>query len=329
MRSIQTSATFPLSSVKPLEGLSSYRTYCLAATRAALEGASRRRECSPVSGERLEPFGTVEGLSYARCAQSGSLFLAELPPPPVWATLLADISRYRHSPKAFHSGLAQSRVDNVYSPRLEWIRETLRFQQVDRARVLEVTTPPSDLTSLLLEQHALFDVLMVDEMQLSHSEHDGGSGAGGAHQELVDVAVLFESLDRVDDPVALLRSVADRLAPGGLLFVTALVSSGFDLAVLGLHNLYLYPPDRANCFSLQGLSQVVEAAGFSLLEASTPGVLDIEIVRAHLERDPSIPLSAFERQLLKAGHETHEAFQALSQTQGLSSFARLVARRDG
>jgi hypothetical protein len=143
----------------------------------------------------------------------------------------------------------------------------------------------------------------------------------------MDAAVLLESLDRIDDPAALLRGVAQRLNPGGLVFVTALAASGFDMAVLGLRNLYVYPPDRANCFTLQELSALVTGSGFALLEASTPGVLDVEVVRAHAHRDPGLPLSTFERQLIDADGETRAALQALLQQRGLSSFARLVARR--
>jgi hypothetical protein len=68
-------------------------------------------------------------------------------------------------------------------------------------------------------------------------------------------------------------------------------------------------------------------AGFTLLEVSTPGVLDVEIVQAHLRHDPSLPLSAFERQLLAADVETHAAFQSFLQEHGMSSFARIVGRK--
>lgn len=144
----------------------------------------------------------------------------------------------------------------------------------------------------------------------------------------VEAATLFESLDRVDDPARLLRAVVARLAPGGLLFVTSLVSSGFDVAVLGLKNMYLYyPPDRANCFSLRGLERLLTEAGLALLEVSTPGVLDVEIVQAHAQRDPSLPLSGFERQLLSADRRTLEAFQIFLQRNRMSSFARIIGRK--
>jgi len=321
MRVIETSSTFPLSSVKPLEGLLRYRAYCLSATRNALKGAARRRERSAVSDRHLEPFGDVDGIAYLRCPETGSLFLADLPEPTVWARLLADVSRYRHSSEAFHTGLVQSRTDNVYAPKLEWIQDTLRLQGLEKPRILEAVTAPSHFTRLLQESGAFAEVLTEDEMDLRMG------GRASQAEDPVHAAVLLESLDRVDDPAALLRAVTDRLAVGGVVFVTALVASGFDMAVLGLRNLYLYPPDRANCLTVRGLSMLLERSGLTLQEVSTPGVLDVEIVNAHLQRDPSLPLPAFERQLLGADRDTHEAFQAFLQQRGLSSFARIAARK--
>ena len=48
---------------------------------------------------------------------------ADLPDPVRWARLLEEVSRYRHSPAAFHAGLAQSRTDYVYAPKVEWIED--------------------------------------------------------------------------------------------------------------------------------------------------------------------------------------------------------------
>jgi hypothetical protein len=218
----------------------------------------------------------------------------------------------------------------VFAPKVDWIQSTLRLQDVSQPRIMEVVTPPSDFNPLLKGSGLFEEVLVVDEMEMvvsvsserslpkERSGHRGGS---------VQVAILLESLDRVDDPAALLCAAAQRLEDDGLLFVTALVCSGFDMAVLRLRNLYLCPPDRTNCFSLRGLELLIEQAGFALLEVSTPGVLDVEIVGAHLRHDPTIPLSIFERLLLDADRETHAAFQSFLQQCGLSSFARIVARK--
>jgi len=322
MRSIETSVTFPLSSVKPLEGLLAYRTYCLEETRRAVGQGGRRRDRSPVNGARLELFGRVEGFEYLRDPENGSVFVAELPDFQTWAGLLKQVARFRHSPEAFHADLAQSRTDHVYAPKLEWIQETLRLQHMPHPRIFEVMTAPSRLTPLLVESQSFAEVLPIDEMALAHSTDTAADGVAP-----VQAAVLLESLDRVDDPEALLRGVAQRLTPGGLLFVTALVVSGFDLAVLGVQNRYLYPPDRVNCFSVRGLERLIRRLGFVPLEVSTPGVLDVGIVRAHLEYDPRLSLSPFERRIIEGDDEAREAFQTFLQQQGLSSFARIVAKK--
>jgi hypothetical protein len=109
--------------------------------------------------------------------------------------------------------------------------------------------------------------------------------------------------------------------------VTALVASGFDMALLGFENLYLCPPDRTNCFTLKGLAAFIENAGFQLIEVSTPGVLDVEIVEAHMKSNPGLNLSPFEREIMESEPEAKQQFQSFLQQAGLSSYARIVGRK--
>lgn len=323
MLSIQTSFTFPLASVKPLEELSGYRTFCIEATRRALAAGATRRERSPIDGGPLETVGLVDGLEYCR-ASTGSLFLRDVGTADRWGALLEEVSRHRQSPEAFHSDLSEARTENVYLPKIEWIQRTLRLQGLVSPRVIEVATPPSDFSGLLGASNTFADVVTISESALA------GSGAGRADLRPdgpAHAAVLLEALDRVADPIALVTAVAGRLVPGGLIFVTAQVASGFDIEVLGLRDLYLYPPDRTNCFSLAGLEQVLSRAGFTIVELSTPGVLDVEVVLAHLRHDPSIPVSGFERRLLASDPDARQRFQTFLQQNRMSSFARVVGRK--
>ncbi len=316
MRTIQTETRFPLASVKPLEALNRYRAHCMSATQKAMESGVSRRSTSPITGATLQPFGKVGSFEYLICPDTGSLFLGALPPASVWANLLKQIHQHRHSPGVLHAELATSRADHVYQPKVEWIQETLALQGIRRPAVLEVGIPPSDLEELLTKSKAFSRVECADETALAR----GGNGA-------FQVAVQLESLDRSADPVALLEATHRSLSKGGLLFATALVASGFDLQVLGTENRYLYPPDRANCFTLEGLRRLLERFGFELLEVSTPGVLDLEIVQAHLAQDPSLLLSRFERSLALSDEPTRQAFQSFLQERGLSSYARVAARK--
>ena len=322
MRSIQTSVTFPLSAVKPLDQLQAYRAFCTQTTaRVLANGPVRRRQRCPVDAQQMVSYGSVaDGVSYVRCPGCQSLFLEQLPDSSVWSRLLDEVSRFRQAPNGFHAALAQSRTDTVYAPKLDWIQDTLRLQHLTRPRILEVVVGPSPFTQLLRES-GLGQVVVTDDASAVLASPPAAADASA------EVVILLELLDAVDDPVALLKAAFRRLVKDGVLFVTALVASGFDMASLGARNLYLCPPDRTNCFSLRGLSSLLTRAGFQLVEVSTPGVLDVEIVHAHLRQDPSVELSPFERQVIESEGETRQAFQAFLQTQGLSSFARLVGRK--
>ena len=317
MQSIQTGHLFSLSKVKPLEGLLRYRAYCLEEMKKSLSKGKRRRKISPIDETvLLEPWGQIDGLDYLRCPKTGSLFLADLPSGESLKELLTRVSRYRQSENTFHADIENSRLETVYGPKREWIENTIRLQGIKKPVVLEVSTSPSEWTAFLKESKVFQEVLVAEEMDLAQGK--------SLEKEAADIAILLESLDRVDAPEKLLEGVSKSLKKNGLLFITALVSSGFDMVVLGSHNAYLYPPDRTNCFSLEGLKRLVMNAGFQLMEVSTPGVLDIEIVKEHLRMDSAIPLSPFERQIVSAGDESRSAFQGFLQQSGLSSFARIM-----
>lgn len=321
MQSIQTSHSFSLNEVKPLEKLMAYRDYCLTVYQQSLYQGVVRRRWSPIGSDlQLATWKKINDIEYLRCPRSGSLFLANLPPAPVWAKVLTEVSRYRASPAAFHHAMQQARLETVFKPKREWIENTLRLAGIKKPVAIDLRTSPVVWSDLLNQSGIFAKVIPIEEMDWTRHPAD--------KQEPVDVAILFESLDRVDDPAALLKNVHKHLNKGGILFVTALVASGYDMVTLGEKNAYLYPPDRTNCFSLDGLKALLTQSGFELLEVSTPGILDVEVVKAHLKQNPELQLSPFERQIVAAqSEEVQKDFQAFLQKSSLSSFARIAARK--
>ena len=120
----------------------------------------------------------------------------------------------------------------------------------------------------------------------------------------------------------------DLLAPGGLLFLTTRTCSGFDLQVLGEHAAYIFVPEHLNLLSVEGLETLTRRAGLELIELSTPGQLDLQLVQAARAADPALPLPPFIDYLLNQRDAlAHEDFQAFLQKHRLSSHVRLAARK--
>jgi hypothetical protein len=118
------------------------------------------------------------------------------------------------------------------------------------------------------------------------------------------------------------------LAPGGWLILTTLTSSGFDIQTLWERSNAVAPPQHLNFLSIEGMRLLMEGAGLEIVELSTPGHLDVDIVENAFKRDPMIPIPRFLKYLFSSRDTVVRAqFQAFLRSALLSSHVRVVARR--
>jgi len=135
-------------------------------------------------------------------------------------------------------------------------------------------------------------------------------------------------IDRLSDVGGFFGALERAMVPGGLCFLTTISISGFDLQVLWEKSHSIFPPDRMNAFSIQGLTALVERHGFECIELSTPGILDVQIVASALRENPQLELPRFVKYLLtNRDAEAQQSFQEFLQMNRMSSFVRAVLRK--
>ena len=143
----------------------------------------------------------------------------------------------------------------------------------------------------------------------------------------LDVVFLFESLDRSIDPFLVLQKALNSLKPGGLCFITCILSSGFEVQLLGQESEIFVPPERMNIFSYEGMNALIDkVGGFEILEFSTPGVLDIANVTKQLN---DVNNMNFFQYIFKRRQDSElvGSFQDFLQMNRLGTFGRLVLRK--
>ena len=130
------------------------------------------------------------------------------------------------------------------------------------------------------------------------------------------------------DPRAFLKRMHEVLEDNGLIFLTTLSISGFDLSLLRGNARNILPPTHITMFSYSGIQSVISETGFEIEELSTPGRLDVALVLDALEREENLSLPPIVQTILEERGETiHEEFQAFLQQANLSSHVWVVARK--
>jgi SAM-dependent methyltransferase len=147
-------------------------------------------------------------------------------------------------------------------------------------------------------------------------------------QAAADVVTSFETIEHLFDPRVFVRACARVVAPGGLLVLTCPNGKGFEVDVLG-PVADTVDTEHLNYFNPDSLRRLVSCAGFKVLEVTTPGVLDADIVRNKVlagkfdvSDQPFLQIVLLERWAELGG-----LFQDFLREHRLSSHMWLVARR--
>ena len=150
----------------------------------------------------------------------------------------------------------------------------------------------------------------------------------GSFDDPADVLALFEVIEHIFDPEAFLRTGSRLLRAGGLLVLTCPNGAGFDTQVLGARSLAV-DTEHVNLFNPKSLALLMDRLGFEVLEVTTPGRLDAELVReAILDGDFDVSGNPFLQQVLVDEFDRLGApFQRFLADNGLSGNMRLIARK--
>jgi len=267
---------------------------------------------------------------FRSCSNCGSIFVS---PRPTSDTLRAFCKNSRAGfffRNTFLENEAEARVKNIFSYRIQWIMGLIEEYLPDAEIFLDYATKYPTLLrevnnvgffkSLITVLPECFEHenLLPESIKIIRNNNK--------IKDDIDIFTAFEVVERVFDPVELFNYAYSACKKNGLFLITSTTSSGFEYQILREHSPNIIPVDRLNLLSLEALTSQLEKAGFEIIEVSTPGRLDVEIVKKAYEKNPDIPLDAFWKYLFRYRNESalHSLQEYLQQFQ-LSSHVRIAA----
>ncbi len=325
--------------IKPHALLDEYRHLNAEDVRARLIGPNELRDCACpgcCSRESKLAFEKM-GLSYLQCERCLSMYVSPRPS----EQAVVDFYRNSRGARFWRDWILPEtrnvRREKVFRPRARWLLNVVD-QYCPQARQAIVVGYHNDLLieELLRQEGRLFQIIVANP--IADLEYAGSKLSGVrleptpisdlARLGAADIILAFDIVDRAVDLEALFASARQALKPRGLLLASTMLISGFDLQVLWERSEAIYPPDRMNLLSTEGLTALFDRHGFEVLEFSTPGMFDVEIVQRAMHSDPDGDWPRFIQYLVENRDENAlNALQEYLQRYRLSSFARIVLRR--
>jgi hypothetical protein len=338
MKTIVYSRDFEELEIRPQPVIEEYRRLTAAeiGPRLIEPGALVERLCPGCRADKSTFAFEKFAMEYRLCSVCGSVFVSPCPSDRQLIRFFRDSAAAQFWRDSLAKQTGNVRRKKIYGPLAEWIVGIIDRHCPRGRESIDIGYHSGPLLEELCERHAfkriqvtnpISDIecagIAMPAIELRPTSLDQVAQLGAA-----DVILSFDILNCISNTEALFESARAALSPGGLLLLNAISISGFDLQTLWNQSPNIFPPDRLNLLSTEGLADAVERHGFQLLEFSTPGMFDVDVVRRKLADDPNLECSKFVRYLvMNRDSDTSHDFQEFLQRHRLSSFVRLALRK--
>lgn len=306
------------------------------AERCFASGAARiAMPCVACASADIAPAFMKNGFDYGQCRTCGTLYQTPRPALTEFEAFYRDSESSNYWSDVFFPAVAEVRRERIFRPRVERLAEMVSVDLPASATVLDVGAgfgifldewrkgrPGDRLVAIEPSGHLAaecrrkgFDT--VENIVENVSGRDGSA----------DLVVCFEVLEHVHQPLEFL-SVLKRLArPGGFVFLSTLGADGFDIRTLWEHSNAVFPPHHINFLSVRGFEELFARAGLVDVTVSTPGQLDVDIVRNAAAKNPELLAGNRFVEALLEDDTRATAFQQFLAENRLSSHCWIVGRR--
>jgi 2-polyprenyl-3-methyl-5-hydroxy-6-metoxy-1,4-benzoquinol methylase len=272
-------------------------------------------------------------LHYLQCLDCRMVYLSPRPGPALLSDYYNNSENYEYWNKHIFPASEDARREKIFRPRAERVVDFCSRFDVPLGTLIDVGAGFGTFCEEI--RAAGFERVIAIEPTPDLAQTCRDKGLEVIEQPVeeirsglaAEVVTAFEVIEHLFDPGAFVQACRRFLAPGGLLVLTCPNFEGFDIQVLRELSTAV-DLEHLNYFTPASLCHLVERFGFRLVEVSTPGKLDAELVRKAVLRG-NLDLEAqpfLQTVLVDRWDELGEAFQQFLAASKLSSHLWLVAR---
>lgn len=295
-----------------------------------------RVPCPACGGCDLLPAFAKHGFSYERCGGCETLLMNPRAGADLMSEFYMQSQNYAYWNKHVFPATEDARRQRIFKPRADALIELCGRYGAGTNAIMDVGAAFGTFCCEIRDRGTFDRVIALEPTpDLAATCVKRGLEtieSGIEHAELpddsFDVITAFEVIEHLFDPFAFVSRAAQLLRGGGLLVLSCPNVKGFDVAALGRRSNTI-DHEHVNYFHPDSIRILLKRVGLDVLDVSTPGKLDAELVRkaamegrVWLDDQPLLS-----RVLLDEWDRLGSAFQQFLSANGLSSHMWACAKK--
>ncbi|MDX4063843.1 class I SAM-dependent methyltransferase [Aliarcobacter skirrowii] len=146
----------------------------------------------------------------------------------------------------------------------------------------------------------------------------------------IDCITFNDLIEHVFNPFEFLSDCYSRLKENGILMLSTPNGEGFDFKILKDKTENIVPPEHIQYLNPKSMEIILKKIGFEVLDISTPGILDVEIIKRQIkEKNLDLSNNDFLSFIYNLEDDSVEKnFQEFLQKSKLSSHMLVFARKN-
>jgi len=245
--------------------------------------------------------------SFRECLKCSSLFVSPRPDKKYFELFYSNSKTSKYL-NYFYKATEESRVKKLWKPKIKKILNLTDIKKIKKKYFVDIGGASGLFAREMFKQSKSKTFIIEPSPELFMLAKK--RGFEGVNKKLENVKksdlpnvekifTSFELVEHLHDPKVFFNKVYQLMKKGDFFIFTTLSGLGFDILALQENSNSVFPPHHINFFNPYSIKILLKKIGFTKINITTPGVLDIEIVKKNIHLSKNTVLQKIvERSLL-------------------------------
>ncbi len=274
-----------------------------------------------------------QGMDYRRCCECELLYVSPAPTEALHLEYVLNSTAMKFWREIANPGMRESRRP-MYQERVEYAKKIIQRFKPNSKNCLEVGAGNGEFAQELTNEQIFNEIVVLEPQELTLNMDSievitGGFEELESHERTFDVVFAWELIEHILEPDQFLRLVRKVMNSDGIFILSTPNENSVETRTLGTDSSNIIF-DHVRLYNPVAITELLSRNGFRVLDISTPGLLDVERLKQHLDKKTDLfsdnPALHF---LLMQDDKITAAFQNYLKENLHSSHMRVVATIDG